>query len=100
MVYNYRISKYSPEKRDKDRTYLGDEWTSFSDVGKAFDGKIFTKEEYYQIEDIYVSVALSFLIGAGIDKLTLTYLEKCRLSRTRVKASNGNRLYPSRSGTI
>jgi hypothetical protein len=78
MVYKYRITKYSPEKRDKDGKYLGNEWTSFSDVGRTLDSKIFTEEEYYQIEDIYISVALSFLDEAGIDKLALTYLENAQ----------------------
>lgn len=75
MVYQYRITKYSPEKRDKDGKYLGKEWTSFSEVGKTFDGKTFTLGEYYQIEDSYILAARSFLNEARIDKLTLTYLE-------------------------
>jgi hypothetical protein len=75
MIYQYRLTKYSPEKRDQAGNYLEDEWTSFSDIGKTFDNKVFMEKEYYQVEDAYISVIMSFLDEAGIDKLSLTYLE-------------------------
>jgi hypothetical protein len=50
---NYvRITKYDPQNRDANGHYtLVDEWTSISDVGKSFQGKILTMEQYLAIEE-------------------------------------------------
>jgi len=43
MISNkYRITKYNPMNRDANGAYLLNEWTSFSDIGKTFDGKTLT----------------------------------------------------------
>lgn len=42
----HEIVKYSPQKYDSNGIYTTDEWTSIWDVGKKFDGKLFTLEEY------------------------------------------------------
>lgn len=42
----HEIVKYSPQKYDSNGIYTTDEWTSMWDVGKKFDGKLFTLEEY------------------------------------------------------
>ena len=81
----WRITKYNPTFRDKCGTYLKDEWTSVSDVGKSFDGAVLTFKEYREIEDTYVSTALSFVSEAGLDRLTITYLETHRVSEARAE---------------
>jgi hypothetical protein len=85
----WRITKYDPAFRDERGAYLKDEWTSVSEVGKSFDGVILTFEEYRKVEDAYVSTALSFVSEAGLDALTITYLETHRVSQVRAEELRG-----------
>ena len=55
--FYYCVCKYDPAFRDEKGAYKKDEWTDFSDIGRAFDGKVFTEEEYYETEDRYVAFA-------------------------------------------
>ena len=48
----HEIVKYSPQKYDSNGIYTADEWTSMWDVGKKFDGKLFTLEEYLRVVSI------------------------------------------------
>jgi hypothetical protein len=75
LEYQYRVTKYNPEYRDS-RTggYLKDEWTAISDVGKEYDGRIFTNEEYDLVEDAYVKAVLSFMDDVGVENLKLVNL--------------------------
>lgn len=50
----YRISKYNPLFRDANGRYTKEDWTAISDIGKIFEGNIFTAEEYKSTEDKYV----------------------------------------------
>lgn len=59
-MYEYRISKYDIKKRKND-VFLGNEWTDFSDIGKSFDGKELTLEEYLQVERNYVSCIINII---------------------------------------
>jgi hypothetical protein len=86
---SWRVTKYDPAFRDARGAYLKGEWTSFSDVGKSFDGVVLTFEEYRKIEDAYVSTALSFISEAGLDALTVTYLESHRVSQARPEDVRG-----------
>jgi hypothetical protein len=81
-MYGWRITKYNPAFRNEQGAYLKDEWTSISEVGDSFDGKILTFEEYRKIEDTYVSTALCFLSESNIDSVKVNSLEKYNLSRT------------------
>lgn len=51
----YRITKYNPKLRDNQGKYAQEEWTSYYDIGDIFGCKIFTKEQYYRIEDAYIN---------------------------------------------
>jgi hypothetical protein len=84
-MYGWRVTKYDPAFWGERGAYLKDEWTSLSDVGKSFDGVGLTFEEYRKIEDAYVSTALSFMYEAGLDALTVTYLETNRVSEARAE---------------
>ena len=52
------IVKYAPENYDERGIYRKDEWTSSSDIGKVYDGKRFTREEYLETEDKYVQAVI------------------------------------------
>ena len=84
-MYSWRITKYNPAFRDERGAYLKDEWTSVSDVGKSFDGEVFTFEEYRKVEDAYVSTALNFVSEAGLDVLTISYLETHQVSEAKAE---------------
>lgn len=88
-MYGWRVTKYDPAFRDERGAYLRDEWTSLSDVGKSFNGIELTYEEYRNIEDAYVSTALSFVSEAGLDALTVTYLETHGVSAARTEDLRG-----------
>jgi len=89
LMYHWRITKYNPAFRDERGAYLKDEWTGVSDVGKSFDGNVLTFEEYLKIENAYVSTALSFVSEAGLDALTITYLETYGVSEARPEDLRG-----------
>lgn len=70
----FRISKYNPIYR-KQGSYMKDEWTSISDIGKLFNGKIFTSEEYKAIESSYISCIHTIILEANIKKCTIKNFE-------------------------
>lgn len=70
-MFEYRITKYNPKKRNHLGHYLEiDEWTCFSEVG----GKV-SLEEYEYFEKNYILSASDLLIHAGIMSLQIKGLE-------------------------
>jgi hypothetical protein len=74
----YRITKYNPQNRDANGAYLLNEWTSFSDIGKSFDGTILDESEYFKVEDKYIGSALFFLRETGVYQLIISSLENIK----------------------
>jgi len=70
-MYQYRITKYNPSRRDLGGAYAIDEWTSRSDIGKSFGGVRLTESDYLRIEQAYLEAAVAFLKEARIDELTV-----------------------------
>ncbi|WP_416729348.1 hypothetical protein [Fictibacillus sp. JL2B1089] len=54
-MYKYRITKYNPVFRDNEGIYLENDWTGISDLGKSFNGKELTMEQYKETEENYIS---------------------------------------------
>lgn len=75
MLY-WRITKYDPQYRDNRGAYLKDEWTEYEDIGKTFEGKTLTLEEYLKTEDAYIQAILLFMEDLNIDSLRISCLEK------------------------
>lgn len=73
---SWRITKYNPKNRDEDGSYLKDEWTSCYDIGKSYDDKEFTVNDYITIENLYIDAILSFMKEINVQALTVKYLEK------------------------
>lgn len=71
-VYQFRISKYDPAHRDPEGHYLLEEWTSFSDIGKVFQGELLTFDFYEQIEKAHLQTAQEFLRESGVRELLIT----------------------------
>jgi len=72
-----RITKYNPIYRDENGFFKHNEWTSFHDIGKSFDGKLFTLVEYNKIENHYLNVIQILFKKAGIFEMTLKDFESC-----------------------
>jgi hypothetical protein len=75
-VISWRISKYNPKYRNKKDEYQKNEWTSCHDIGKLYDSKEFTVDDYMAVENAYINTVLSFMNGLNIKTLTAQYLEK------------------------
>ena len=52
------IVKYAPENYDERGIYRKNEWLMVSDIGKVYDGKRFTREEYLETEDKYAQAVI------------------------------------------
>lgn len=75
--HQHEIVKYNPVFYNDNGVYCKDEWTSVSDIGKSFNGKVLTKEEYFVVENDYVDAVCEILQVVGADSLTIEYIEKC-----------------------
>ena len=72
----HEIVKYSPCFYDANGVYHKNEWTSCSEIGKSFDGKVLTAEEYFTTENNYVDVACEIIRATGSTSIIVEYLEK------------------------
>jgi len=78
--YQWRVTKYNPDFRDENGYYtLIEEWTCPSEIGKTINGKVFTLDEYLQIEAAYINSAIKFIEESGINSLRILRLE-CNIS--------------------
>lgn len=75
MRFWRRITRYDPALRDARGAYLGNTWTSISDIGEEFDGVVLTRDEYDRIEEAYVSSVLALANDCGVDRLEVRHLE-------------------------
>ncbi len=74
----YRVTKYNPAFRDSSGAYTRDEWISFGDIGRSFDGVELTRGGYERVEDAYVAAAVAFLREGAVPQLTVRGLENAR----------------------
>lgn len=75
-MIKYRISKYNPIYRDRNGIFQNDEWTAVSDIGKNYNNKEVSKEEYLEIEKKYIEALKIIMKEKGINKLIVKELEK------------------------
>lgn len=75
MKYQWRITKYNPAFRDRDGSYMADEWISASDIGNSFNGKEFTLNEYLEVEKAYVHSVMEFLRESQLTSLRVVQLQ-------------------------
>jgi hypothetical protein len=72
---SYRITKYNPDNRDEKGVYVVVEWTSFSDIGKDFNGTEFTYQDYITTEDKYIASIQEFCNYFKIEEFEIKNLE-------------------------
>lgn len=70
----YRISKYNPANR-VDGVYIVNEWTSFSDIGKIYEGTKLSYEMYQKTERAYISFCLKLMEWAHISDISIQQVE-------------------------
>lgn len=91
-MLSWRITKYNPSFREYNDVYNLNEWTSFGDVGKSFDGKILTIDEYLSVENAYVNAVLAFMEDLKITSLKVKEVEKhskyIKLNKTSIVYPN------------
>ena len=83
-MFGWRITKYNPQFRDDRGAYLKDEWTCYSEIGRKFEGKEFTLEEYLKTENAYIQAVLLFMEDLSIDSLRISLLVKNGKIRKKV----------------
>jgi hypothetical protein len=74
-MHQWRVTKYDPRLRDSSGTFLGEDWTSWSDIGKPYKGSEFTLEDYQKMENAYLEAARNFFIESGVPYVTVGGLE-------------------------
>jgi hypothetical protein len=72
----WRITKYNPKFRNELGHYQKKEWTSVSDIGKIFEGKQLTVEEYLNTENLYINSIDYFITALKLSGLKVEELEK------------------------
>ncbi|MGH9828230.1 MAG: hypothetical protein ACREDR_33825, partial [Blastocatellia bacterium] len=60
-MFEYRVTKYDPAKRDPEGRYLADDWIMYSQVGQVVGGTLLTMDEYLRIETAYINAAAKML---------------------------------------
>lgn len=75
-MLNWRITKYNPLYRTISGFYQKSEWTSFSDIGKIFDNKRLTFNDYLVMEDAYIQAIIGFMECNHVDTMRIASLEK------------------------
>ena len=72
----YRISKYDPSSRGERGRFLGEDWTSFSDIGKEYHGTVLTDLQYAAVEAKYIDAVATVLRQNQIHTMIVKKLEK------------------------
>lgn len=71
----YRITKYDLRYRDEYGHYTRDEWTSWCDIGRTFEDRVFTKDDYITWENRYIRAIEKILHDRNIEELHIVDLE-------------------------
>lgn len=75
MNYMWRVTKYDPKNRDSNGSYSINEWTSFSDIGKIYNGIELSTYEYIQYEKAYIKAVFLFMKCNQVEQLKIVGLE-------------------------
>ncbi|MDO4573689.1 MAG: hypothetical protein Q4D98_00580 [Planctomycetia bacterium] len=66
-----RITKYDPQFRDEIGAYRRDEWTSITDIGRTFEGKLFSAAAYFEMENRYIETIHTLLHAYDLSEMTI-----------------------------
>lgn len=72
----YRVTKYNPSYRNDKGYFMKDDWISYGDIGKKFEGKLLTFEDYLIIEDRYIDAVVKTMDFIKVNSVYVSGLEK------------------------
>ena len=78
----FTIVKYITEGYNHNGNYIFDEWTSYSDICKVYDGSVLTKDIYLLFEERYIKAARLFLEFVNAENFVLSDLNKYSTKKT------------------
>lgn len=92
-MFEYMIAKYDQSQRNERGVYIGpNAWTSYSDVGETFNGKVLTIEECLRVESAYIGAATKLFEESGLPYLRLTRINELEWQKEDLR-SEGRPLY-------
>ena len=77
----HAIVKYKPEYYNEEGHYTREEWGAMGDVGKVYNGNLFTLEEYLDTEQRYVDAVLELMRTTNSQYLTVFFMGDTPRSR-------------------
>ena len=76
MQFNWRITKYDPQYRNPEGHFTQEEWTSYADIGKLYNNKSLTYNDYLKTETLYINAIHYFINELAISSLQIIELER------------------------
>ena len=73
-MFEWRLSSIAVVKEKNYR--FSDSWTSISDIGKVYNNKLFTYQEYLKTENSYINLFISIFNYLNAQKIKLIHLDK------------------------
>ncbi|EON70271.1 hypothetical protein ABIA69_001690 [Lysinibacillus parviboronicapiens] len=74
--YFWQISKYKDDEYPLNQQGGSPTWTSVSDIGTRYNGRIFTVNEYLTMEETFIKAIQVFMTSSTSTKLMVKQLEK------------------------
>jgi hypothetical protein len=99
-MFEYMITKYDQSQRNESGAYFGPSaWTSYSDAGETFDGKVLTIEECLRVESAYIGAAIKLFEESSLPYLRLTRIKAHEWQKEEMR-TEGYPLYDPAFETI
>lgn len=93
-MFQKRVTKYDPKKRNAQGYYLWDEWTEYSDIGKIYQGREVTITEYLDVEERYLAYIEAFLWALNVKEMAIYCLWIDKNNNDALKRLGGEPLLP------
>lgn len=72
LPHSWRLSRY--EHRLRSSSSRWESWTSYSDVGKKFNGLELVLDEYVRVENLYIAAITRFAVELGVHTVVVGYV--------------------------
>lgn len=79
----FRVTKYNPSYRNDHGHFMRDDWISYGDIGKTFEGKLLNYEDYLITENQYIDAVVKTMEFIKINSVSLSGLEKLAIKFDR-----------------
>jgi len=94
-MIGYRVTKYNPANRDNEGRYFLDEWTEYCDIGKKFNKKRFTYNEYVIVEEKYIKTIVSLMNFLGVKYISFKRGRRVLLEEDSLATKDMKKIYNS-----